>query len=50
LQRQSAACRRDRICERGQRILHRGDLQARRLKARDNFGPARAVRPRSVYY
>jgi hypothetical protein len=24
--------------------LHRDDLQARRLKARDNFGPARAVR------
>ena len=49
LQRQCAAGRSDRICEGGQRILHRGDLQARGLKARDHFGPARAVRPRSVY-
>jgi hypothetical protein len=49
LQRQCAACRSDRICDRGQRISHRGDLQARRLKAWDNFGPARAVRSRSVY-
>ena len=36
LRRQCAACRSDRICECGQRILPRGDLQARRLKARDN--------------
>ena len=49
LQRQCAACGGDRIGERCQRILHRGDMQAGRLKARDDLGPAGAVRPRSVH-
>ena len=48
LQRQYAACSGDRICQRVQRILYRGDLQPCGLQQRDHLGPTGAVGPGSV--
>ncbi len=49
LQRQRAARRCDGVGERCQRILHRGHMQARRLKARDDLAPGGPVRPGTVH-
>ena len=49
LERQFAPGRSIGIGERGQRILHGGDVQAGGLKQRDHFGPAGAVRPCPVH-
>ena len=49
LLRQNAARLGNGILQRGQRILYRGDVKARRLKLRNDLRPARSVGPCAVH-